>query len=368
LALENRAPVRSNDERNQIPPEDGSRADPLCENVQDAREGRIEQLLQEQNALMLRHLELVEENRRRTDRMNSLFKRPHDILQRVDPSLRGLFKEWRRDFDALLKLYVTQSDTTGAYHRVAADGGLIMPFALEAKKSWPWIRFYRSVANPIDGIDPISSNGLPSGLAYADGNLRTTHSSTSDSNPYDIDAAFSELRRRHAEELQTFVIAHQKACLDKIIEELSLSHQVKSLRGKLAAYAFENDGFSDAKAKEYAEQQAQNFVEFVYREEMPKAEKRVREGKPAPFITSITAVRLTFAAIIFLALSFVDHERVTNLFAIVFALICGLALVWEEPVLRSLQKLLGRAPQCLGSSSPALAWSSDGIASLLISS
>jgi hypothetical protein len=333
----------------------------------DLPKTRIEQLLEQQNSLMLRHLALAEENRKQNETMHSLFKKPSQILRSVDPCLRGLFKEWRKDFCSKLRLYVTESNTAHTYRKATANGELIKPFSGESQKSWRWTQFYRTIAKPIDAIDPILANGIPVGMADVDGNVRTTTCSPDHTNVFDIDAAFSELRKRHAQELQSFVIAHHKVCMEKITEELCLSYQVKTLQDKLMAYASEHNGLINFKSKQCLQDQAESFVEIVYREEMPKAEKQIKEGSTVGTFTVISLIRTMCVAALLLSVSCIDHERLSQLFAIAFALVCGLALLWEEPVLRGVQQLFGGVPQCLSSPQRTIAWSSDGLADLYLS-
>merc|ERR1712147_442087 len=110
--------------------------------------------------------------------------------------------------------------------------------------------------------------------------------------------------------------------------------------GKLEVWASEHSSFYQPQSKEDLEGKAKNFVEIVYREEMPKAESRIKEGQK-PSLVLITMLRVIFMLAILLAVTTMSYELLTRLFASLFALACGMALLWEDLVMCSGRLLLG---------------------------
>jgi len=165
---------------------------------------------------------------------------------------------------------------------------------------------------------------------------------------YNIDAAFAELRHRHAQEMQSFVIAHQKACLDELTRELTLKHQLLMLEERLASWKSEQFDFNTAQAsevKQLMEQEAVKFVEMVFWDEMNKAQLKICEIKTiTPRPPFIFATRAVCVIVLLLSITHLDGERLTQLSAVLFALCSGMALLWEDVVLCNVKHLLGGAP------------------------
>jgi len=136
-----------------------------------------------------------------------------------------MFTNWQKEFCAKVGVYVTQCELSAEYREAAAKRDLLKPFLQEARKRWEWTQFYRTVANPIDGVDQSLANGA-------------------NATAYDVDAAYAELRHRHAWQLQNFVTAHQTVCLEKLIADLALPSQVHMLQEKLTAWASEHRGIA----------------------------------------------------------------------------------------------------------------------------
>merc|ERR1712224_753529 len=115
---------------------------------------------------------------------------------------------------------------------------------------------------------------------------------------YDIDATFAELRHRHAWEAQGFVVAHCKACLEQIVEDLALPRQVHVLQEQLATWALEHSVFYHSQAKQHLQSQAKKFVELVFQAEMPKAESRIKAGNvPSPVSLNIVRTACVFSVL-----------------------------------------------------------------------
>lgn len=307
-------------------------------------QSRLEALIEQQNLLMLRQLELAEEKSRRSESISTCesdYKSPRQFLKALDPCVRGIFASWQKQFCRKVTVYITQCKLSTKYQEGTAQGELLKPFLDEAQKPWEWTDFYRSIAKPLGGTDS-SSTSVPVGLSGSTEKPQESPASNEKQTiVYDIDAAFAELRHRHAWEVQGFVAAHCKACLDQIVEDLALPKQVHVLQEQLATWALDHSGFYHPQAKQHLQCQAKKFVELVFQEEMPKAESRIKAGN-MPSSVSVNIVRTACMFAVLLAVMTMSHEVLLHIFAIIFALLCGMALLWEDLVLCSLRVLLGQ--------------------------
>jgi len=312
---------------------------------------RLEELLVQQNQLMSRHLELVEENHRRVASMQCAFKKPQEILARVDPATKQILNEWRNEFREKVRVYITQSRICIQYDDCRSNGALIRPFSDEARKSWQWPQYYRALAKPIVDIDPFFSDGTAAGMIEdnlqkkgpQDAHAEHTEHPQDLQTCYSIDAAFAELRHRHAQEMQSFVIAHHKACLEEVTKELTLSHQTMALQKKLSSRSMEQADFHNAQVSDVQQQRekdAMKYVEMVFLAEMAKAETKIRENTCPSFTI---ALRVVCIVVLLMSLTRLDGERLSQLFAVLFAMISGMALLWEDAVVSNLNHLFGGA-------------------------
>lgn len=270
--------------------------------------------------------------------------------------------DWQTDFGKKVSLYVDQCRLSAKYEGETASGEMIKPFRREANRSWRFPQFYRSVARPIEGIDatlPVSM------VAGARDTRRSTQYDSEFGITYDVESAFLELRRKHALELQNFVIAHHKECIEKVSAELVLPKQVCTLHYQLDMLLARHPGAYDLHSTQRFRDQAESFVELVHRDEMAKAQRKL-EKETIPTSTLTTAVRIVCLITLVLAISTMSHELLTRLFAVLFALGCGMALLWEELVVCSLHlllgetvkrlRLLGAMPQHLSAPTLSIVW------------
>jgi len=275
--------------------------------------GRIEELLEQQNELMLRQLRLTEESRKKADNVQLMFHSPRTILKTLDPSARDVFKEWHAELRSKVSAYVTQRQLLNRYENAAASNELIAPFSNEAQHTWLWPECYLAQAKDA---------------------------------PSD---AFAALRRKHAEEAQGFVMAHQKACVELLSSELTLPRQSQGLvQRAIALAALQKNFFQDpSRAEQLLMQQAQSFAELVYREEMSRADKKIKEQVVlSPKL--ILALRLLCVLASLISPAVLEWEQLVSLCAMLFALGCGMALFWEEKFMQSMRALLGSSsPQLL---------------------
>jgi hypothetical protein len=290
---------------------------------------RIEALLEQQNQLMLRHLALAEDERRRA-RSLALVKATkmteQDILRRVDPNARLLFVEWRNHFQMNVIELIQASRACKKQQQAMEEQALVKPFLDEARKEWDWGSFYRSIATPINGVDISDVMQEPAG--------------------YSIDAAFAELRHRHALEAQEFIFAHQQVGLAKITENLALPEQIRQLHQKLETWLLQQQEVPLAAAacdekdqcdnlhverQELLEAQASDFVRLVHQRKMAEADCKIKAADDGLFGVSpqtiIVIVRVLCAVILLSAVWVMDHERLIQTISFMFSLGCGTALL-----------------------------------------
>lgn len=312
------------------------------EHISAPTQSRVEALLEQQNMLMLRHLELSEESCKvQRESVLCQYKSPTEFLKGLDPCFRAVFADWRKEFCKKMSLYVDQSRLSTKYQVVLGKGELMTPFLHEAKKSWDWPQFYRSRARLIDSVDCISPDDLTAGAVNSEVNSQDAiHGSAHTDTAYDIDYAFLELRRKHAQELQNFVIAHQKICFEEVSAEIALPNQVLVLEATLEESMSKHAAAYNLQAKQLMKKKAKRFVELVHRDEMAKAEIKLQEDR-IPSCMLATMMRIGFLVAVLVALTTMSHELLTRLFAVIFALVCGMALLWEDFVVSSLHLLCG---------------------------
>mmetsp|Transcript_90044 Transcript_90044/g.160328 ORF Transcript_90044/g.160328 Transcript_90044/m.160328 type:complete len:348 (+) Transcript_90044:72-1115(+) len=281
--------------------------------------GRIEELLQQQNDLMLRHLRLAEDNGKKADCAQLMFHSPQSMLKALDPGAQETFKGWHAEFRSKVSVYVTQSQLLNQYRAVAARDELIAPFSDEAKRTWLWPECYVASARPReDQLQPVSEPG----------------------------ADFTSLRRKHAKEAQDFILLHQEACVQQLSAELALPRQFEVLVQRVLAWAALHKHFfqDPSRAEQLLRQQAQSFAELIFREEMSKADRQIQENTPTISPKLLLLLRLLCAFATLLSSVTLEGEHLLRLCAVLFALGCGMALFWEEKFMQSARALLVGLP------------------------
>merc|ERR1712048_978290 len=82
------------------------------------------------------------------------------------------------------------------------------------------------------------------------------------------------------------------------------------------------------------------FLEMVFLDEMARAETKIRKNT-CPSYT--IALRIVCIVVLLMSLTRLDGERLIQLFAVLFAILSGMALLWEDAVTSSLNHLFGGA-------------------------
>lgn len=296
---------------------------------------RLETLIEQQNALLLQQLQLAEKNAERHGCAPWRLKTFQDILETLDPELKSIFVLWRKQFRATVAVYISLSRKYSKLQDVASKGELVQPFSRDARQTWDWPEIYLSVAQPLQSPDfdhAVDPNGEMDSSDNAD--VSTAPKS------YDVNEAFAELRKKHAWESQTFVLSHQKACVEKLLENLSLECQSKMLQSRIDAWVVEQRQLHPSQVKQELESQAKAFVEVVHRVEIQKAEAAIKEQFAFP-TSFLLGLRVAVVLSIFLAVTNMSHESLMRCFAILFGLGCGVALLWEDVLILSVRLLFG---------------------------
>mmetsp|Transcript_35209 Transcript_35209/g.56281 ORF Transcript_35209/g.56281 Transcript_35209/m.56281 type:complete len:385 (-) Transcript_35209:167-1321(-) len=298
---------------------------------------RLEQLIEQQNALLLKQVQLAEKTTERHVRVSCQRVTSQNFLDTLDPDMKSVFARWKQHFTTAVAMYVSQSRKYSKMEAVASKGELIKPFSRDAMHTWVWPEIYSSIAQPIQGIDFDNANG--SSVSMGSSDISDTQA---DPGTYDVNRAFKDLRSKHAWESQTFVLRHQKTCVDRLLEGLSLECQIKTLQDQIAAWIFEQSQSYSPQAKQDLEVQARAFVEVVHRGEMQKAEQKLKEEFALPtsfcfFLRGLTLV------LVFVAVATVSYELLVRVFAVLFVLGCGMALLWEDVLIHTVRFLLGQS-------------------------
>eukprot|EP00928_Gymnodinium_smaydae_P024735 TRINITY_DN19930_c0_g1_i1.p1 TRINITY_DN19930_c0_g1~~TRINITY_DN19930_c0_g1_i1.p1 ORF type:complete len:399 (+),score=64.28 TRINITY_DN19930_c0_g1_i1:54-1199(+) len=309
-------------------------SDPVAMHVPASK---IEELLEQQNRILLRQIQLAEEKHQESDAVRHYVKGPRELLAGLEPSLRNLCSNWRKEFRALVRVYVVEKSKLEMYKKAEDSSMLIDPLAREAGMPWNWSRFYRIEAKPIEGIDSftVASAGVTSDL------LEGEAQDPCGTNSYDVDVAYADLRHKHAQELQSFIFAHQQACVDNMKARVSLEWQISKLEQQFDEWVLQHSGqgFS-SEAIQYWRRLSKGYVERVFHDEMAYVE-RVAIRNSLPLSASTIASRVALAASMLLLLLFVEKTYLINMFCFFFSLLCGCALVWEDRILAITKFFLG---------------------------
>ena len=128
------------------------------------------------------------------------YTNPTDILCQVDPTLKSEMEQWAKEYRAVLQQYCTQDTLHAKYLDLTSKGELHKQFADEVNKVWQWPSMFKAEVREFETCRPVITEGERENYADVD----------PDSDPFDLDAAFRIMRKRHAEECQNFIFAYQR--------------------------------------------------------------------------------------------------------------------------------------------------------------
>lgn len=308
----------------------------------ETQSGRLEALIAHQNALLLRQLEIAEKVEAKQSSAILQRQGPRDILKSLDSDTKAIFIRWRTQFRSMVATYVAQSKKLSKLQVASTNGELVAPFSKEAAQSWDWPQSYRTIAQPLPG-DGCGKDSNTACVRCADDLVDASGAVDS----FDVCKAFAELRHKHAWHLQNFVLEHQDACVRTLIQDLSLDSQICNLQGQISQSTSEHNVMNPpTMPKETLDLQARAFVEAVHRAEMEAAEAKMKEKPPCP-VRIHFALRIALVVLLIVGIATMSHEILMHLLAFLFALGCGLALLWEDVVVSIVRFLLGSSLQRL---------------------
>lgn len=162
----------------------------------------------------------------------------------------------------------------------------------------------------------------------------------------DLNQAFADMRQKQAWESQAFVLGHQKACVDRLLEMLTLERQIEALRDQVTTGITDRSWRYSPEAKLDLQDLAKAFVELIHGIEMQNAEQKIKEEFVFPL--PLTCLRVVIVLSVVLAVTTMSHELLMQAFGILFGLGCGMALLWEDVLMLSIRLLLGHSVKRLG--------------------
>lgn len=191
---------------------------------------------------------------------------------------------------------------------------------------------YLAIARPLEDTD--LDGGHPDAAIHGDNGAGDA--------AFDVSRAFSEMRWKHAWEAQSFVLGHQQACIDSLARELTLDCQHAKLRAQIAEAGLEQSPGRSPEMTQTLLLQAKAFVDTIHFKEMKIAEQKIKEKFTCP-ASFLLGLRLVVVLMFIFALTAISHELLMRVFAVFFALGCGMALLWEDMVVMGGRLILGQS-------------------------
>merc|ERR1719222_174425 len=81
---------------------------------------------------------------------------------------------------------------------------------------------------------------------------------------------------------------------------------------------------------------------MIHRPEMDAAEKKIKEEFTCP-VGCLLGLRVVIFTVLVAAMATLSHELLMRIFAVLFGLGCGVALLWEDVVMFSFRIVLGQS-------------------------
>ena len=219
-----------------------------------------------QNQLLQKQMEVLMQQQAST---LTAYNNPEEMLATFDPSLQPVLKEWSSDYRSALQQHVTQANLQQKYVDIARCGELHKQFQDEAKRTWQWPQAFKANVKELASISALLEEGQSDMLKER----------TDGEEPFDIEAAFKAMRRRHAQECQDFVFAYQRQCAAYFAEKTHPSKQMILLEDHFLGWFQKHGSFVGAQAKARLEEQLRMFAELTFRTEHPKAMSKQEKDK-----------------------------------------------------------------------------------------
>ena len=224
---------------------------------------QLVQSQQVQNQLLQQQMDVL----RQQTQTPTAYNNPEDMLGTFDPSLQPVLKEWARDYRNALQQHVTQANLQQKYQDIAVSGELHKQFQDESTRSWQWPQAFKANAQELTTTSALLEEGQRD-MYRADV-----------AGPFDIEAAFRAMRRRHAQECQSFVFAYQRQCAAFFEDKVHPTKQLILLEDRFLCWQQKHGNLVSAQAKTRLQEQLKVFAELVFRTEHPKAMSKQEKDK-----------------------------------------------------------------------------------------
>lgn len=189
------------------------------------------------------------------------YEDPSKLLKTVDPAVKVILQGWQKEVRAAFKAAATQKDLSDKYNTIRESSQLMTQLHGEATRQWQFLQVYVMKAVPLDNPQ--------------DKEFKEKHAADS-SLTYNVLEQWGNMRRRHAQECQNFIIQHQaeqaklvEACGDPEALCCKLYDQIN---GWVAA----NHKALNHGIVEHLHRQTQRFASLVLRQELPKVSSRLK--------------------------------------------------------------------------------------------
>ena len=222
---------------------------------------------QTQNQLLSQQVQLLQINQLAMNQ--AAYTNPTDILCQVDPTLKIEMEQWAKEYRAVLQQYCTQDTLHAKYLDLTSKGELHKQFADEVNKVWQWPAMFKAEVRELQACRPVITEGEPENYADID----------PDSDPFDLDAAFRIMRKRHAEECQNFIFAYQRQCLKYYKGKADASFQEGLLLDRFQAWTLKHAHILNEFSRKQIESKVKHFAELTFRTELPKIQSRHEKEK-----------------------------------------------------------------------------------------
>ena len=224
---------------------------------------QLVQSQQVQNQLLQQQMDVL----RQQTQTPTAYNNPEDMLGTFDPSLQPVLKEWARDYRNALQQHVTQANLQQKYQDIAVSGELHKQFQDESTRSWQWPQAFKANAQELTTTSALLEEGQRD-MYRADV-----------AGPFAIEAAFRAMRRRHAQECQSFVFAYQRQCAAFFEDKVHATKQLILLEDRFLCWQQKHGNLVSAQAKTRLQEQLKVFAELVFRTEHPKAMSKQEKDK-----------------------------------------------------------------------------------------
>eukprot|EP00929_Paragymnodinium_shiwhaense_P077102 TRINITY_DN39685_c0_g2_i1.p1 TRINITY_DN39685_c0_g2~~TRINITY_DN39685_c0_g2_i1.p1 ORF type:complete len:554 (+),score=98.56 TRINITY_DN39685_c0_g2_i1:328-1989(+) len=205
------------------------------------------------------------------------FKSPMDVLKRCDPQLRQLMMRWYKHTKNMVASYTTHSEIAEKYRKCEEKQALFHTLEAEAKKGWQWVDYYKAHAKPIAAL-PQDKNFIDATAhaMQARGEVVTEDAIAA---AFKVDEEYLKIKRRHARELQDYIVAHQKQCLEALRKHIAPDNLKKSMLAHVEIWETKFKDFLPQTALRAGRATAMHFYELTVWHEMPKATSRLEKKK-----------------------------------------------------------------------------------------